>query len=231
MQPASSRAEAHARAARAVAAEQADSELIAGHLLAAPACGDDAVVEQLVAAAKTAMDRGAPRAAATYLRRALEEPPVGTARARVLRALGNAEARAGDGDAIVHLREARALSHDPRERLDISLEIAHASTAYWPAGIRDIGAELSAALRADEDRDVESAMLARSLLLYVSVPTLSPQWRVTTRSRPARCIAAPRGVRPAGACPDPCVHGRVGERAGAGGARACMACTGRRRRV
>ena len=176
MQPAPSRAEAHAAAARALAAEQADSELVGGHLLAAPAAGDQAVVDQLIAAARIASERGAPGAAATYLRRALDEPPADAARAAVLRALGNAEARTGQPGAIAHLRHAHVRARDARERLDIALDIAHASTAYWPAGIDDVATELSAALAADEDAESESAMLARALLLYASVPTTSARW-------------------------------------------------------
>ena len=179
MQPPSGRAEAHRRAARALAAEQADSELIGSHLLAAPAAGDDSVVDHLMAAGRTAVRRGAPDAAIAYLRRALDEPPGPAARVAVLRALGNAEAAAGDRDAILHLRDAHARSRDPRERLAIALDLAHASLALGPSGLDEINSVLSAALAEEEDADCESAMLARSLLLYVTVSTANARWSST----------------------------------------------------
>ena len=181
MQPPSQRAQAHARAARLLAAEHADSEVVGGHLLAAPAGGDDTVVAALVTAADTARNRGAPAAAVSYLRRALDEPPSVEDRVRVLRALGNAQVQTGERDAIVNLRDARARSNDPAQRLEIALEIAHAAMGFGPTGIDGVINELSAALAeadsCDGTRDHETAMLAHTLLLGATVPTASPRWR------------------------------------------------------
>lgn len=168
MQPAAARAEAHGRAARILAAEDADPELIAGHLLVAPAAADQGVVDQLLAAARTAMERGAPDAAMRYLGRALNEPPDEAARAPVLRALGNAESRAARREGIAHLRDAFARTRDPSERLDIALDIGQASTALGPAQVDQAKAEIGAALAA-QDGDSEPAMLARAWLLYWSI--------------------------------------------------------------
>jgi hypothetical protein len=66
---------AHARAAELLAAEDAPAERLALHLLHAPPRGDLGAIDTLRAAAALAVDRGAPEAAATYLRRALTEPP------------------------------------------------------------------------------------------------------------------------------------------------------------
>lgn len=117
MQPPSRRAEAHERAAKLLAAERADSEVVAGQLLAAVARGDDTVVAALLAAADTALNRGAPAAAVTYLRRALDEPP--SDHVTVLRALGNAQVHAGERDGIANLRDAQARSSDAAQRLQI----------------------------------------------------------------------------------------------------------------
>ena len=181
MQPPAWRAEAHERAARLLAAEDADSEVVAGHLLAGPAGGDHTVVAALMTAADTALNRGAPAAAVTYLRRALDEPPGPDDRARVLRALGNAQVQTGERDAIVNLREAHARCNDAPQRLEIALEIAHAAMGLGPSAIEDVIKELPAALAEsddlDDDRNRETAMLAHTLLLGATVPTARPQWR------------------------------------------------------
>lgn len=186
LQPAARRAEAHRRAARLLAAEQADSEVVAGHLLAAAARGDDAVVAALRAAADTALNRGAPAAAATYLRRALDEPPSREDRVPVLRALGNAQAQAGEREAIVTLRDAHARSGDAEQRLEIALEIAHTAMGLGPTGTEVVIRELPAALAEADDgtQQRESAMLAHTLLLGATVPAASPHWK--TFAPPAR---------------------------------------------
>ena len=177
MQPAAARAEAHGRAARLLAAEHVDAEVIAGHLLAAPCSGDEAVVDWLMGAARTAISHGAPDAAITYLLRALEEPPRPADRVQILRALGNAKVRAGDRDGLLHLQEAHSRSADPGERLGIALDAAHAAVGWGPAGLEEIVTRLPAALDEGQRHDPEAALLARSLLLAATVPTASAQWR------------------------------------------------------
>jgi DNA-binding CsgD family transcriptional regulator len=186
MQPALIRSEAHGRAARLLAAEEADGEVVAGHLLLAPAESDAAVVAELMKAARTAMNRGAPDAAIAYLLRALDEPPNTADRVQVLRALGNAEARAGRREGLARLRDARARSHDPRERLDIALEIAHHAMGFGPAGPSIVSTELSAALAESSCGDPQTVMLAHTLVLGVSVTTASAQ--VNTNVERARAM-------------------------------------------
>jgi DNA-binding CsgD family transcriptional regulator len=102
-QPASERAERNLRAARLLAAEDADPERVARHLLGACRTGSAWSVDALCDAAAVALSRGAPTGAVLYLRRALEEPPPRPKRAHVVLELGRAEAAAGDPDAGLHL--------------------------------------------------------------------------------------------------------------------------------
>ena len=120
------RAHLHERAAAVLERRAAGSDEIAGHLVAAPPRGDASVVEQLMAASEGALARGAPEAAVAYMRRALEEPPPGPLRARVLRLLGRAHAVVEPGPGFATLREAFAASAEPAERAEIALEHARA---------------------------------------------------------------------------------------------------------
>ena len=66
-------------------------------------------------AAREALERGAPEIAASYVRRALSEPPARGERAALLLLLGTAEWRAGQPDSIAHLEQALAAAgEDPR---------------------------------------------------------------------------------------------------------------------
>lgn len=87
------RGKAHARAAGILAASGACEERIAAQLAQAAPAGDPERVELLRRVAADALQRGAPAAAATWLRRALVEPPPPASRAAVLLELGSAELR------------------------------------------------------------------------------------------------------------------------------------------
>ena len=104
---------AHRRAASIVDRGGA-LDRVAAHLLLTGPSGDRWVVERLGAAARDARDRGAPEVAASYLRRALEEPPDRAQRAALMLRLGAAEWRAGLPGAIVHLEEALGGAHDAK---------------------------------------------------------------------------------------------------------------------
>jgi predicted ATPase len=104
--PAGERAGMHSLAAALLREEGAPTERIASHVLLTEPAGDAASVEFLVAAARGALARGAPSSAASYLRRALSEPPDPGERPALLAELGSAESLVGDARAIGHLREA-----------------------------------------------------------------------------------------------------------------------------
>jgi DNA-binding CsgD family transcriptional regulator len=96
----------HERAARFLSGLSAAPEQVAAHLLQIPERADGWVVDVLRRAAETALHRGAPEGAATYLRRALAEPPVPEQRPAVLLQLGQVETLNDGPAAIAHLRAA-----------------------------------------------------------------------------------------------------------------------------
>ena len=110
----------HARAARLLAAEHADSEQVAAQLLACEALGEPWVVEQLWIAASTALARGAPETTRAYLERALAETPGSRERALLLYELGRAEVLTRDPRAAEHLQESLRLSEEPSMRARIA---------------------------------------------------------------------------------------------------------------
>jgi DNA-binding CsgD family transcriptional regulator len=117
--PATARARAHARAARALARAGADQDAVAAHLLESEPSADPAVVEHLRAAARRAAEQGAMAVAATYLLRALAEPPAGDLRAAVLRELGAAELAAGQPNAA-----AERLAAAAREAANLDAQVS-----------------------------------------------------------------------------------------------------------
>jgi DNA-binding CsgD family transcriptional regulator len=122
--PAAGRASLHARAAAVLSEQGADAETAAAHLLLCRPGNDPRAVRTLEEAAARAAERGAPESAAVYLRRALEEQLTRPRRADLLRHLGSLEVVARDPAAIPHLQEAAALTADPREALEIVLDLA-----------------------------------------------------------------------------------------------------------
>ena len=124
--PAARRAALHSGAASLLVAEDAPADRVAAHLLSAEPYGEAWVVDVLRAAARQAMARGAPDAAASYLRRALAEPPAGELRLEVLLELGRAEALLPTDDAFPSLREALELAREPAQRARVGQELAYA---------------------------------------------------------------------------------------------------------
>lgn len=128
------RSSTHRRAARLLGNQQASSERVASHLLASEPADDPWAVQALRSAAERATGRGAPHSAATYLQRALDEPPPDEARAEVMLALGCAEAAAGLPTAVARLEEVSALADGPRARADALLLLGR---ALYSAGQHD----------------------------------------------------------------------------------------------
>jgi DNA-binding CsgD family transcriptional regulator/tetratricopeptide (TPR) repeat protein len=114
--PPGERALAHAEAARLLEGDGADAERVALHLLHSEPDGNPHVAAVLTAAASAASGRGAPGAAAEYLRRALDEPPDPAARPAVLLERGLALASERDPAAVTALRQAVGLTTTPRDR-------------------------------------------------------------------------------------------------------------------
>jgi hypothetical protein len=91
-------------------------EQVAAHLLVAPPRGDEAVVDVLRAAARSALKKGAADNAISSLSRALEEPPPPADRPRILAELGFAEMLTYAPAGKDHLRAAYESLTDPVER-------------------------------------------------------------------------------------------------------------------
>jgi DNA-binding CsgD family transcriptional regulator len=120
------RAALHRRAAEILRDEGISAERVAAHLLPSAGSGEEWVVDVLCAAASRALTLGAPESAASYLRRALEEPPTTAARGGVLRQLGLSEAATGLPSAIARLEEALEAAGDGRERAHTLLVLGRA---------------------------------------------------------------------------------------------------------
>ena len=125
--PAGERALLHSDAAAQLARERAEPEPIALHLLRTEPQGNAETVALLRAAAARASARGAPESAATYLRRAVSEPPPDRAvEADVRLELGVALAAHVPPDASAVLADAVELASSPERRAEIALASARA---------------------------------------------------------------------------------------------------------
>ena len=120
------RAALHRRAAEILHGERAAHERVAAHLLPTPGTGEVWVIEVLRAAARHALGTGAPESAASYLRRALDEPPANGARAELLRELGESEAMTGLPSALEHLTQACGGAEDDADRARTLLSLGRA---------------------------------------------------------------------------------------------------------
>ena len=119
--PVGERALAHAQAARLLEHDRADPERIALHLLRSEPGDSAQVVALLRAAARAASGHGAPGPAASYLRRALDEPPDPAARPALLLELGLALAAERSPAAPAALKEAVELTTAPPEHATAAL--------------------------------------------------------------------------------------------------------------
>ncbi len=161
---------AHRRAAAIVARDDAVAR-VAAHLLASAPAADPWVVERLGEAATDALERGAPEAAATYLRRAVAEPPAPADRARTLLSLATAEWRAGQREAIGHAEQAVAVAGEDRGTfLSASLLLALASLVS-DRGIERSLTALAGALRTLGDGDAELALSLEAAMGLVGIMT------------------------------------------------------------
>jgi DNA-binding CsgD family transcriptional regulator len=121
--PPGERVAAHRRAAAILADAGREPEQAAAHLLRSSPAADPAAVAVLRAAAAHALRRGAPDVAATYLRRALDEPPGESDRVEILCELGLAVSRLDIEATIRYLGEAIAHIDEPVRRARIALEL------------------------------------------------------------------------------------------------------------
>ena len=163
----------HAEAAEILAARGATSERVAAQLLHTGARGERFVVEALRGAAHQALAQGAGENAVAYLRRALAEPQPAEERADVLHELGSAERLTLEPAASEHLREALALTTDPRERAWIALELGR--MLFWSEGGGEEAVEVleqAIAELADNEADLRQRLEAALLTIALEEPAL-----------------------------------------------------------
>jgi DNA-binding CsgD family transcriptional regulator len=170
--PARERSHLHLRAARLLAEEGSPGERVAAQLLATDPAGDADTVDLLLRVAETALSRGAPASAVSYLRRAVKEPPDSSRRAEVLDRLGSAEIQAGHlGQATEHLAEARGLAADSTHGIEIARHLAAALSIQGRYG--ESGAVIGDLLRTTErDPDLALALRGELLLLGLFEPAI-----------------------------------------------------------
>jgi DNA-binding CsgD family transcriptional regulator len=167
----------HAAAAEALAREGASAERVTAHLLLTPPTGNQHRVGTLRSAAAAAAHRGAPRAAATYLRRALAESPAEQERGEILAELGRYEVATMQFEAAEeHLRAALASGATLATRADAASWMGRCAIV---SGGRSAGSAADALSSlagelwpADPERSLE---LGSELLIVAgSVPELRP---------------------------------------------------------
>jgi DNA-binding CsgD family transcriptional regulator/Tfp pilus assembly protein PilF len=180
--PESRRAAFHRAAARLLLDDDAPADRVAAHLLSADGYGEPWVVDALQRAGRDAVARGAPEAAAAYLRRALAEPPLPERRLDVFLDLGRVEATLPYKRDYPAYRRALELAADAQQRAEIASELAEA----WMA----VGEfRLAATLVEDLLRDTVALdpALARRLeadLFAAGASTLSVAPRALARAAP-----------------------------------------------
>ncbi len=185
----------HAAAAEALARDGASAERVTAHLLLTPPTGDQRRVGTFRSAATAAAHRGAPRAAATYLRRALAESPSEQDRGEILAELGWYEVATMQFEAAEeHLRAALASSATLATRADAASSLgrcAIVSGGRSAAAAADAVSSLAGELwPADPERSLE---LGSELLIVTgAVPLLRPglaarlrEFRDLARGRPS----------------------------------------------
>jgi class 3 adenylate cyclase/DNA-binding CsgD family transcriptional regulator len=165
------REQEHARAAEALAAAGAPGEEVAAQLLLAPPESVDGAVTTLREVAGRAAAEGAPESAASYLRRALEEPVDDEQRADLLLELARAEASLGSRAVVERLREAISLLRDPERRRLAYLELGRA--LYWSQQEEEAIRTLEGALaeREGEEDDLQRRLEAELIANATRLPS------------------------------------------------------------
>ena len=192
---------AHRRAAALLDGEgggEGSLARVAAHLLACGPAGDGWVVARLRDAAREALERGAPEIAASYVQRALAEPPAAAGeRAALLFLLGTAEWRAGQPDAISHLEQALAAGGEDRDTLVGASSVL--ALAYNVSGRAERAVEvLEQLLSTVGDTDAGLALTAEAAIVMVGM--------VNERTAPAALRGAERLRGRLSTLVDPPVH-------------------------
>ena len=166
----------HAAVAEALAAAHASPERITAHLLLTPPTGDQRRVQILRSAAVGAAHRGAPRAAAERLRRALTESPGAQERAEILTELGRYEVAAMEFEAAEeHLRACLESAANLTTRADAASWLGRCAIVSGGHSAEAAVAALASLADELEPLDRERALGLDSELVMVA--TLIPRLR------------------------------------------------------
>ncbi|HEY7621325.1 MAG TPA: AAA family ATPase [Solirubrobacteraceae bacterium] len=187
--PAGARALLHTEAAAVLARERAEPERVALHLLRTEPAGEPATVATLRDAARGAAARGAPQTAATYLRRALDEPPTTAGEeAAVQLELALVLAAFMHADAYALLHKAVAAADTPMQRGTVALAGAracglggHFDTAI---ALARSGLEAGAAIPPELQARLEAELIADAWLHATTVPEARERTRRAAASPP-----------------------------------------------
>ncbi|GAB3982180.1 ATP-binding protein [Plantactinospora veratri] len=158
----SQRSDTHLAAARLLHDEDADSGVVAAHLLRARTSGDPWVVDRLCAAADEAMASGLAGTAARYLGRAVQEPPPAGRRCRIRLRHGQALALGEVGAALPELLAAYRQAPDDALRTEVA--IALAKTYAYANRLGDAVRLLDRAIRGCRDDRLREQLRAEQLL-------------------------------------------------------------------
>jgi DNA-binding CsgD family transcriptional regulator len=168
----------HAAAAEALAREGASPERLSAHLLLTVPTGDQDRVATLKSAAIGAARRGAPRAAAARLRRALAESPGDQERAEILTELGRYEVAAMQFEAAEeHLHAALTSGADLTTRAEAASTLGRCAIVSGgrsaEAAVNALGSLAGELRPLDPERSLE---LGSELLMVTTVvPQLRPR--------------------------------------------------------
>ncbi len=179
----------HRRAAEILRDEDIAPERVAAHLLPSAGSGEAWVVEVLSGAANRALTLGMPESAASYLRRALDEPPEAAARAALLRRLGSSEAATGLPSAVRRLEEALAVSGDARDRTQTLLVLGRTLAV---AGRHADALRAFDQVAAGADAGAEPYVIAQAQAEAGALGVLDPGRRAELLARTSEPIAALR---------------------------------------
>ncbi len=155
---------AHERAARELSSSGVASEQVAAHLLLVPARGDPGVVRVLREAARQDARRGSAESAASYLRRAVQEPPAPEELPELLLELGRLETMTRGDSAVADLGAACSGLQDPRLKAEASIMLARTLIFAGERGAATACARASIARLPEDLVDERQALLAMERL-------------------------------------------------------------------
>ncbi|MEU6071442.1 AAA family ATPase [Streptomyces sp. NPDC047082] len=165
--PARRRALVHLRTAEVLFRQNAPVDVVARHLLRAPAAGEEWAVETLVDASSQASREGRQPEAIALLRRSLAENLTDSRRGEVLTSLGCLEVRTDRNSGVRHLTEALRLQSGAHGRLRVANALGAALAAHGevPAAL-DVLRRLAEGFGEREDlADVVHAAQAATALI------------------------------------------------------------------